>query len=296
PKNTIPNTIQLPERLNVVGHFKGGIHAFETLLDLKSSLGNAVVEATFDQSRKNNETYIANASVDNFDLGRFIKNKQFGKVTANATINGKSLDPETATAKLNTKIVTLNFNNYKYKNISLDGKIDNGMYVAQANSSDPNLNFNLEANGSSNPDKPTVDLKLNMQLVDLNKLNLHAGPLKMKGDVAANFTDLNPDNLDGILNFNNFLVALETEQFPLDTISVRAVSTQERDSIVLKSQFARGLVTGNYQLSTIGDQLMKSVSKYYQIGDKYVAKNTEQDLKFEFIIKDNPILKKLVPQ
>src|SRR5690606_36245937 len=138
--------------------------------------------------------------------------------------------------------------------------------------------------------------KLNLQLVDLNKLNLHAGPLKMKGDVAANFTDLNPDNLNGILNFNNFLVALETEQFPLDTISVRAVSTQERDSIVLKSQFARGLVTGNYQLSTIGDQLMKSVSKYYQIGDKYVAKNTEQDLKFEFIVKDNPILKKLVPQ
>lgn len=296
PKNTIPNRIQLPENFNVIGHFKGGINAFETLLDLKSSFGNAVVDATFDQSRKNNETYIADASVDNFDLGRFIKNNQFGKVTANATINGRSLNPETATAKLSTKIVKLDFNNYQYNNISLDGSIDNGKYVAKANLSDPNVTFDLDANGSSDSNKPTLDLKLNMELVDLNKLNLHAGPLKIKGDVAANFSDLNPDNLNGTLNFNNFLVALETEQFPIDTISVRAVSTIERDSVVLKSQFASGLITGNYQLSTISDQLINSVSKYYQIGEKHVANTTEQELQFEFIIKDNRVLKKIVPQ
>ncbi|WP_100614374.1 translocation/assembly module TamB domain-containing protein [Confluentibacter citreus] len=296
PKNTIPNTIQLPDNFNIKGHFKGSIHNFETLLDLKSSLGNAVVDATFDQSRKNNETYIADASLDNFDLGRFIKNNQFGKVTANATINGRSLDPSTATAKLTSKIVKLNFNNYEYQNLSLDGTIDNGKYVVNVNLSDPNLNFVLDANGSSDSEKPTLDLKLNIELVDLNKLNLHAGPLKMKGDIAANFTDLNPDNLNGSLNFNNFLVALETEQFPLDTISIRAVSTKEKDSIVLKSQFASGLIIGNYQLSTISNQLMNSVSKYYQLDKKYFANSTEQDLQFDVIIKDNPILKKIVPQ
>lgn len=296
PKNTIPNTIQLPNNFTLQGHFKGGIHAFETLLDLKSSLGNAVVEATFDQSRKNNETYKANATVDNFDLGTFIKNKQFGKVTANATINGRSLDPSTATAKLTSEIVSLDFNKYNYRNINLDGQIDNGRYVAQANSSDPNLNFNLDANGNSNPDNPTLDLKMNMELVDLNKLNLHAGPLKIKGDIVANFTDLNPDNLNGNVNLNNFLVALETEQFPLDTISIRAVSTKERDSIVLKSQFVNALVTGNYQLSTIGDNLINSISKYYQTSNAYIASNTGQDLEFNMVVKDNPTLKKLVPQ
>lgn len=296
PKNTVPATIQLPQNFNLVGHFKGGIHAFKTILDLKSSLGNAHVEASFDQSRKNNETYMANARVDNFDLGTFLKNNQFGKVTANAAINGRSLDPSTATAKLNTEIVKLDFNNYHYQNVNLVGSIDKGQYVASANLSDPNLTFDLDAKGSSNPDKPTMNLRLNMQLADLNKLNLHAGPLKLKGNVDANFTDLNPDNLNGILNIHNVVVAQETEQFPIDTITVRAVSTVERDSIALKSQFVRALVTGNYKLSTIGDQLMGSVSKYYQISQKQVAHNTEQDLQFEMIVRDNPVLKKLVPQ
>jgi len=296
PKNTVPNTIQLPNNFSLKGHFKGLINNFETLLDLKSSLGNAIVDASFDQSQKNNELYNADASVENFDLGTFIKNKQFGKVTANATITGRSLDPSTATAKLTSNIVNITFNGYRYQNIQMDGSIDKGQYVANANLSDPNLNVVLDANGSSDSEKPTLDLKLNLELVDLNKLNLHAGPLKMKGEVVANFTDLNPDNLNGNVNFNNFFVALENEQFPIDTISVRAVATQERDSITLKSQFANGLITGNYELSTISNQLMNSVSKYYRVGEKYVANTKEQELEFDFTIKDNAILKKIVPQ
>ena len=296
PKNTIPNTIQLPEKFNVKGNFKGSINAFVTNLDIKSSLGNAIVEATFDQIRKNDEKYIADASVENFDLGKFIKNNQFGKVTVNAKINGRSLDPSTATAKLTSKIIKARFNEYDYKNINIDGNIDNGLFVANASSTDPNLNFILDAKGSSNSEKPTLDLKLNIELIDLNKLNLHAGPLKMKGNITANFEDLNPDNLNGIINANNFLVALEEEQFPLDTISIIAISNLEKDSIILKSQFANGLITGNYKLSSIADQLTNSISKYYQLDKKYVPNKENQNLNFEFIVKDNKITKKIVPE
>ncbi len=295
PKNTIPTSIQLPESFNVKGNFKGSTNAFETNLAVKSSLGNAIVEATFDQTRKNYEKYIADASVENFDLGKFLKNNQFGKVTANATINGRSLDPSTATAKLTSKIVKARFNEYDYNNINIDGNIDKGLFVANISSTDPNLNFILDAKGSSNPEKPNLDLKLNLELLDLNKLNLHAGPLKMRGNITANFEDLNPDNLNGSINANNFLVALEKEQFPLDTISIRAVSNLEKDSIILKSQFADGLISGNYNLSTIGNQLMNSIAKYYQFDKEYVKTEDNQNIDFLFTIKDNEITKKLIP-
>lgn len=296
PKNTIPNTIQLPENFNLKGIFKGSIKAFETNFDLKSSLGNAIVDANFDQTRKNDEKYKADASVENFDLGKFIKNNQFGKVTANASINGRSLDPSTATATLTSKITKANFNNYNYQNINIDGTINNGLFVANANSNDPNINFVLDAKGSSNSEKPTLDLKLNIELIDLNKLNLHAGALKMKGNITANFDDLNIDNLNGIINANNFLIALEKEQFPLDTITIRAISNVERDSIILKSQFANGLISGNYKLSTIGNQLVNSISKYYEFDKKYVPNKENQNVDFQFVIKDEPLLKKIIPE
>lgn len=296
PKNTIPNNIQLPEKFKVQGDFKGTIAAFKTDLDLKSSFGNAVVEATFDQSRKNNEKYIADASVVNFDVGKLIKNKKIGKITANAKVNGRSLDPSTATATLTSKIVNARFNDYDYKNINLSGNINNGFFEANANATDPNLTFVLAAKGSSKSEKPTLDLKLNLDIIDLNKLNLHAGPLKIRGDVTAYFDDLNPDNLNGTIDANNFTIALEKEQFSLDTISLKAVSTAEKDSIILNSQFIKGLVSGNYKLSTIGNQLMNSISRYYQFDKKYVKSEENQNLDFEFVIKDHAITKKLVPE
>ena len=132
-------------------------------------------------------------------------------------------------------------------------------------------------------------------MIDLNKLNLHAGPLKLRGEVTADFDDLHPDNLNGLLQVYNFLVALEKEQFPIDSISIKAVSTATKDSIMLKSQFANGLITGNYKLSTIGNQLLNSVAKYYQLEKKYVANKDSQQLNFNFTIKDNPITKKILP-
>src|SRR5690606_34173159 len=157
PKNTVPNTIQLPNNFSLKGNFKGLINNFKTLLDIKSSLGNALVDATFDQSQKNNERYRADATVENFDLDTFIKNKQFGKVTANATITGRSLDPSTATATVTSNIVNITFNGYRYQNIQMDGSIDKGHYVANANVSDPNLNVVLDAQGTSDSEKPTLD-------------------------------------------------------------------------------------------------------------------------------------------
>ncbi|MCG9792607.1 translocation/assembly module TamB domain-containing protein [Flavobacterium algicola] len=296
PKNTIPTNLQLPNTFNVKGNFNGSMNTFKTNLDVKSSLGNAVLAATFDQSRKNSEKYIAEASVENFDLGKFIKNKEIGKITANAKIKGVSLNPAKATATFTSKVVRATYNQYTYKGINLSGSINSGLFDINASANDPNLTFKLDAKGSSVPEKPTVDLKLNAEIIDLDKLNLHAGPLKLKGNITANFDDLNVDNLNGVISINNFLVALEKEQFPLDSITITAVSNVQRDSIVLRSQFVDGVISGNYKLSTIANELQNSISKYYQFDKKYVTSKESQQLDFEFKIKDNPILKKLVPQ
>jgi len=40
---------------------------------------------------------------------------------------------------------------------------------------DPNLTFNLAANGNAKDKYPSVKLKLNLDIADLQKLNLHAG-------------------------------------------------------------------------------------------------------------------------
>jgi autotransporter translocation and assembly factor TamB len=51
-----------------------------------------------DQRIKNKEKYNVKTELNNFDLGKLIKNNSFGKITGNATIKGSGLNPKTADA------------------------------------------------------------------------------------------------------------------------------------------------------------------------------------------------------
>jgi hypothetical protein len=75
------------------------------------------------------------------------------------------------------------------------------------------------------------------------------------------------------------------------------VNTAESNSIKLRSQFANIAVNGKYKLSQIGDAVLNSVSKYYDLGQKTTVKKSQpQQVTLVIDVKDSPILKKIVPE
>lgn len=297
PKGTIPSNIQLPAKFNTKGTFKGTINNFATDLKLVSSFGNAKIKATFDQRRKNQEKYNAQTELDNFDLGKLIKNDSIGKISLKANVKGSGLNPKTANATVDGTILKADFNDYVYTNLKLKGKINNGLFNVNANANDPNLTFNMISNGSFKGKYPSGKLKLNVDIADLRKLNLHAGALKLRGEIDADIQSADLDYLNGKISANNFIIANEKEQFVLDSINVIATSTAEKNTLVVKSQFMNADVTGKYQLSKIATALQNSISNYYNINSN--SKNTQvknQQFAFKIDVKDNPILLKFIPE
>ncbi len=297
PKGTLPNTIQIPEKFSANGSFKGKINNFNTDLNLITSFGNAKIKALFDQRKKNSEKYDAKTSFDNFDLGKLLKNKSVGKITLNATIAGVGLNPKTANATVNAAVMRADFNKYNYKNIKLKGKIANSAFNIGVNAKDPNLIFDLVSDGSFKNKYPSGKLRLNVDIADLNKLNLHAGPLKLRGEVNADIQTADIDYLNGTLSAQNFTVANDKEQFKLDSVTVVAVATPEKNAIVVKSQILKAQVLGKYKLSQLGKAFSNSIAKYYgnnPKSKKLVVKN--QQLAFNVEVKSDPILFKLIPE
>lgn len=294
PVGTIPNSIQLPGQFTTKGTFKGTTTNFATNVTLTSSFGNAKVKATFDQRRKNQEKYNAQTELENFDIGKLIKDNSIGKVSLKANVKGSGLNPKTANAVLDGSIRKADFNNYVYTNLKLDGKINSGLFNVNASANDPNLTFSLVSNGSFRDKYPSGKLRLNVDIADLNRLNLHAGPLKLKGDVDTDIQSADLDFLNGKVNVHNLLIANEKEQFALDSISIVASSTTEQNSFVLKSQFMNADVTGKYKLSKIATALQNSISRYYNLNTrKTIVEN--QRFAFNINVKDSPILYKIIP-
>ncbi len=296
PKGTIPANIHLPSTLSANGTFKGTFNNFNTDMALRSSSGNANVKAIFDSRVKNREKYDAHVVLDNFDVGNLIQNDSLGKISLKADVKGNGLNPKTAVATIKGNISKAEFNGYTYKNLNLKGKANGGTVALEADMKDPNLTFSLAGEGKFKDKYPAVKLQMNVDIADLEKLHLHAGPLKLRGIVDADFPVADIDNLNGTLRAYKVNIANGTEQFPLDSISVVAVSTAEQDSIIVKSQFVSAKVKGNYKLSQIGAAIQKSVSKYYNTGSSPARKpEDEQDMTFDVMVKNDPILMKILP-
>jgi hypothetical protein len=296
PAGLIPSNIQLPSKMQLEGKFKGKISNFNTDLLAITSMGNATVRANFNQTQKNKETYSAETLLDEFDLGAFLKNEKLGKLSIKANVEGVGLDPKTANATIESEISKAEFNKYAYQNIKLSGTIANGNYNANIDSKDENLLFNLVANGDFEGKNPSLKLNLKLDIADLRKLNLHAGYLKLKGNVDADFESLNIDNLSGKLLITNSLVALETEQFPLDSIQVIASSTSIKNTIQLQSQFANAKLEGKYDLASLSNAVQNSIGKYYAFNSQKSLENKPQNLRFSVVIKDDPLFQKLIPK
>ena len=297
PKGTIPNTIQLPSKLNAKGTFKGTIANFNTNLNLVSSFGNAKIKAAFDQRRKNYEKYDAQTEFTNFDLGKFIKNDSIGKVTLKANIKGTGFNPKTATASLNGSILKAYYNKYTYKNLNVKGAIRNGNFNATAIAKDPNLTFDLVSSGSFKDKYPSGKLKLNVDIADLEKLNLHAGPLKIRGVVDADIQSADLDYLNGTVNAHSINVVNAKEQFVIDSINVVATTTSEKNTLVVNSPFLDAEINGKYKLSKIANALSNSIAKYYDSNpnSKKIAVENQQ-FDFKVSVKDNPTILKLIPE
>ena len=297
PKGTIPNNIQLPASFRAKGTFKGTLDNFRTDMNLATSSGNAKVKALFDSRRKNAERYDAVASLDNFDLGRLLRNDSIGRISLNAKAKGTGLNPKTANAIVDAKLIKAGFNGYTYKNLDLKGNIKGGNFKAVADMNDPNLTFGLDAEGGFGGKYPQAKVKLNVDIADLEKLNLHAGPLKLKGNIDADIPTADVDYLNGTINAYKINIANAKEQFILDTISIVATATAEKNSIVLKSQFANADINGKYKLSQIATALTNSIAKYYDTNPSAKKKTTEpQQVAFTIDVKSDPILMKLMPE
>ncbi|SHM73191.1 translocation/assembly module TamB domain-containing protein [Flavobacterium saccharophilum] len=297
PAGTIPKNIQLPSQLRMQGKFKGSVQNFKTNLALNSSFGNAKVDALFDQRVKRREKYDATVYLLDFDLGRLIKNDSIGKITLKAKVKGKGLDPKTAQADFDGLVQKAVFNKYTYRDLALKGNIENGSFAVKSGMKDPNLNFDLVASGNTKDKYPSVQLKLNLDIADLEKLHLHAGPMKLRGNIDADIANSNPDFLNGKVFLSNIQVLQDKEPIVLDSIRVIAFSDESRNNIKISSQFLKAEVDGKYKLTTLVSAVKKSLSKYIDLKNPKVnGESDEQRLAFTLTVDNDPILFKLVPK
>ena len=296
PKNTIPNNITLPSFMTIRGTAKGSTQIFDTNLRLTSTLGNAAVIAKADIRRKNRETFDVKANLQSLQIGKIIQNKNLGSITAQINAKGQGFDPKIMSANLSGDVKSATYNGYTYQNMNLKGKINRGAYDIDLNSKDPNANLHLAASGVFN-DNPTVKVNGKINKLDLNKLGFYSSPMIIAGGIDGDFKNLDPDNLNGYLNLQDFAISDTKEVYPLQEIRLNAVSTADSTLIKFNSQIADVELNGKYKLTQIFGALSQTVNQYYQFQKPGKAQKIDagQFFTINASIKNDDLIRKFVP-
>lgn len=310
PANVVPESIQLPTRMSVQGNFKGTVQDFATQLRLNSTSGDVSLVAQLNQKIKNQEKYRIDGVVNNLDLGAILKNDSIGKVSLTLQATGKSFDPKQADAILSGHLLSATYNDYEYKDLILEGALKEGAYNAKAFMKDPNILFEVVADGKITDEQISLKMDADFQKVDLHGLHLQDKPYAFLGKIHADLNNVMPNELDGVVQINDFAFTDGKQIFALDTISLKATSQPNLKQLILNSQLLDAVVEGDYELTRLPGALTKSISKYFDLdGDAFADKTKvaakeaavdtlqgkDQKLKFFFQLKENPIIYQMVP-
>ncbi len=297
PKNTIPSNISLPSFFSVKGIAKGTTKNVNTNLNLTSAFGNAEIIAQVDMRRKNHELYDVNANLHNLQIGKIIQNKEVGAITAKIAAKGEGFDPKIAKADIRGYVNSAVYKAYNYRDMDLTGKINHGAYSLALNSKDPNANMKLAASGVYNEKNPTVKVNGTITKLDLNKLGFYEKPMIVAGKLDGDFSNLNPDELNGSLSLQNFAISDTKEVFPLQEVNFKVVSTKDSNELNLNSQIADITLTGKYKLTQIFGALQQTINQYYQFQKPGKAQNIQPGQHFAFSakIKNDNLIRKFVP-
>lgn len=294
PKKSLPPTIELPNVINAKGNFKGSMSDFNTNMNIQTDFGGAVLVAAM-KGPKGRESYKANISLNNFNVGRLLKMQpKLGKITVKADVSGTGLDPKKINARFNAKVLSAYYNQYTYRNLLLAGNYSNQNINIKSSMPDSNANFVLDAKVNMAGKYPAVKANLNLKQVNLQALNFSQNVLSAAGIVKVDLTTADADYLNGSVDVTGLQIVKDQQRINIDTIAVRAKSTATENQLTLKSEVLSAKIDGKYQLTKVGNAIINQINKYYAFGS--VTKVPDQRFRFLVQVYDSKLLKSFVPQ
>lgn len=299
-KGLLPDSIRLPASISLTGTFEGGMTGFDTDLQLETSEGNAALEGLFrttNDSGAADTTYQGRLAIMDIDLGRILNmDSTLGTFSFAATVDGRGLDPKTATAKARAELIGLQALGYTYQDIRIDAESNEGALRVTADSPDPNIDFDLLATGHLGGEYLRLNLRLMIDSINLKNLHLMEEEFRYHGLLVADLETADIDYLNGTVEIQNSSIAYNQERYTFDSVKLTASADEASTMMQLTSEFLNAHLVGNYQLSQLNPAIQDIVAVYYQpdsIAPTYVY--APQQFDFSATLKRSRFIRDFLP-
>ncbi|MBE0662707.1 MAG: translocation/assembly module TamB domain-containing protein [Bacteroidales bacterium] len=285
----IPDSIGIPENLDVQIAFKGRMKSFESTVEMNSSFGSAELYATID----NYETFNATLNINSFDVGSVLMDTvMFGPVTLTAETSGQGLDLATINAKINAEASQLFLNGYNYQNLIVDGTINGQGFEGKVNLNDEYAVFEFDGLVNLDLDQEKYAFRFDLQGADLQKLNFTEDDIRIAMVVDSDLQDGRLEKLNGTFAIANIIIARDNDVYKLDSLLFASVNESDVSTLDFSSALIDMKYSGTISPIALSAELSGFINNYFQFSDSIQETTASEPVNFDFEIQihNHPIL------
>jgi translocation and assembly module TamB len=297
-KENIPTSIELPERVSVVGKINGKLENLLLDTQIKSDLGNAsfkgkLVNITADK----NQQYEGDISFENFEMGKFLKQPdQIGKLSIIGKINGNGFDPKTLNANFDGTVQQLEYKGYNYKNAVINGSLANQLATIKGNISDPNIALTIDSKIDISKEFPSINGSVYINELNLKTLGFYPENLGIRGDIDIAMEDTNPDNPTGTITINKGTLIQNGKPIKIENTTLTARNTADGKKITIDAPFLKANLKGDFNYLQIPDIFIANINRYFLLPDIAVKPISEPySLDMDVKFANHPAIQSFLP-
>lgn len=305
-KSVLPNLLgkSLPSEFQRLGNFtmKGIVRVtpeqMDATLSVDSEIGTTISDLQLTNIDNIDEaTYVGEVEFKDFDLGVFTNDPILGKISLKADVNGSGFNVDNINTIIIGKVSALTFNEYKYKDLNVNGQFQNKKFDGLLSAQDDNFKLKFEGLADFSSAINKFDFVANIDKIDLKKTNLFVRDsiAELKGKINLNISGNTFDDIIGKATFKNLVYKNQKQSYAFKRFEVNSSVKDSIKTIKVDSEdIVKGELKGKFsfdELVPITQNALGSVYTNYQPHE--VTPN--QFLDFDFTIY-NQIIDVFLPK
>ncbi|MEP6726250.1 MAG: hypothetical protein ABJC98_10560 [Bacteroidota bacterium] len=270
------------------GNFTGFIKDFVTTGTIETGLGVVVADVNMKFPAIGKPTYAGKISSAGFNLGSLVDYDNLGNIAFNVGIKGSSFAIKDIQANLDGNISNLDFNNYNYKNIKVNGTLAKRLFNGELHANDANLGLSLNGLVDFSKTDPRFNFFATVDKANLKNLKLYKDDIDFNGNLRFDFTGDNIDDFLGTAKIYDAAIFKNGQRISFDSLTVESKKTGNSKSIVVESNEFDAAVAGEYSIRELPAAFQIFLNRYYP---SYIKPSTKKitNQNFSFVITTKKI-------
>ncbi|MBT8259144.1 MAG: translocation/assembly module TamB [Bacteroidia bacterium] len=265
--NSLPSALERFGKFTIQGQSEVTSKTVDADIDISTALGIIYADLEMNQIDDiDNASYTGSVIMDEFELGKVVDDEKMNTVSLNLDVDGKGFTLDRLNSFIKGTVYGLDYNNYYYSNVDVEGNIQNKIFNGFLKTKDANVDLDFNGLVDFSKAENNYDFVANVRMANLRALNFvdRDSISVFKGLVDMKMKGTNIDDAYGAISFKNTSYQNQDDNYFFKDFAVRSGFEGDNRIININSpDIIEGELKGKYVVRDIFKLFENSLGSVY---------------------------------